>query len=137
MNRRRSPHKILVYEAVGFLAILALVWLDDVFGIPEKYLGDTGHPEWRELTVETVAILAIALVLILMTRRLVSRLFYLENFLKVCAWCRRIQHEGEWSSLEEYFSSGFDTRTTHGMCPECFEKTKPESPRRRRKRRER
>jgi len=124
MNRRKYPHRILVYEAIGFLAILTLSWLDEIIG--EWYFrAYTSHPEWLELAVETTAIVAIGLTILLMTRRLLSRLFYLESFLKVCAWCGKINHEGEWKSLEEYFSSGFDTKTTHGMCPDCFEKGKP------------
>lgn len=125
MKSRKYPHRILVYEAAGFLAILALIWLDEIFGIPERYFGAyTEHPEWWEVVVETAGVVAIGATILLTTRRLVSRLFYLERFLRVCAWCRRIHHEGGWSSLEEYLSSGFATKTTHGMCPDCFEKAR-------------
>jgi hypothetical protein len=125
MDRRKYPHRILAYEAAGFLAILIIVFLDEIFGFPEQYMGGyVTHPEWGEFAVEAAAILAIAAAMLLMTRRLVSRLFYLERFLRVCAWCRKIHHEGGWVSLEDYFSSGFDTQTSHGMCPECFEKAK-------------
>jgi len=125
MDSRRRPHRILVYEAIGFLAILVLIWIDEFFEFPERFLkAYTSHPELAEGAVETFAILAIAATILLMTRRLAARLFHLERFLRVCAWCRKIHHEGGWVSLEDYFSSGFDTKTTHGMCPECFGKAK-------------
>jgi hypothetical protein len=32
---RKYPHRIPVYEAVGFLAILVLVWIDEFFEFPD------------------------------------------------------------------------------------------------------
>lgn len=124
MIRRKYPEKILAYEAGGFLAIIAMILLDEIFEFPKRFFTVyTNHPEVWEGSFEIITILVIAITILLMTNRLVSRLFYLEGFLRVCAWCRKINHEGGWNTLEDYFSSGFDTRTTHGMCPECFEKT--------------
>ena len=120
MSRQSHPRTVLVYEAVAFAAILAIVWIDEIFEIPEALLRPyTRHPELWEGLLETVAIVAIAATILRMTRRVLSRLFYLESFLKVCAWCRKIQREDRWVTIEEYLASGFATRTTHGMCPEC------------------
>ena len=58
------------------------------------------------------------------TRRVLAQLKYLEEFMKVCAWCRRIEHQGRWMPLEEFFQQGFDTPTSHGICKECLDKTK-------------
>jgi len=57
------------------------------------------------------------------TRRLLKRLYYLEDFLRICSWCRKVCHDGKWMALEQYFSSKFATPTTHGMCPECMHKS--------------
>ena len=123
MDRRRYPRRILVYEAVGFLAILLIVFLDEILGFPEQRLGlHMTHPEWGEFALEAGVILAIAAAILSATQRLLTRFFYLERLLRVCAWCRKIHHGGGWVSLEDYFSSGFETKTTHGMCPECFAK---------------
>jgi hypothetical protein len=51
-----------------------------------------------------------------------QRLFYLDGFLRVCGWCRKIAHDGKWSTLEDYFDHDFDIQTSHGMCPECLGK---------------
>lgn len=126
MNKRKSHARIIIYEAVGLLAILVLTWLDTIFDIPKKYLiAYTSHPKVWEVSLETIGILFISITTLVITQRLVSRLFYLEGFLRVCAWCRKINHDDRWSSMENYFKLGFDIRTTHGMCPECYKKMSP------------
>jgi len=72
--------------------------------------------------METAAITIVGIVVISFTKCLMQRLFYLDGFLRVCAWCRKIGRDGEWSSLEDYFDRGFDIQTSHGMCPECLGK---------------
>ncbi|MGE5663312.1 MAG: hypothetical protein ACM31I_03155 [Deltaproteobacteria bacterium] len=125
MTGHKSPSRILVYQAAGFAAIFAISWLNEFLGLPERYLGvGPQYHEWAEGAVEAAAILLIAIPILLLTRRLVSRLFYLERFLKVCAWCRKINDDKRWLSIEDYMSSEFRMTTSHGMCPDCFEKAK-------------
>ncbi|MBI5576306.1 MAG: hypothetical protein HY896_08075 [Deltaproteobacteria bacterium] len=129
MKIRRYPERILVYEALGFLAILAMVLMDEIYEMPKRLFAKyTSQPEMWEGSFEVITVILVAVVILLATNRLVLRLFRLEGFLKVCAWCRKIQYEGEWTSVEKIFSSGFDTQTTHGMCPDCFEKSKGSNP---------
>jgi hypothetical protein len=40
--------------------------------------------------------------------------------MRVCAWCRRIFYRNRWIRLEEFMRQGFDTPTSHGICPECM-----------------
>ena len=56
------------------------------------------------------------------TRRLLKQVRQLEDFLRVCSWCRRIDYKGEWMRMEDFMQQGFDTPTTHGICPECLER---------------
>jgi hypothetical protein len=49
----------------------------------------------------------------------------LELLLSVCAWCRRIRDEGdanEWKTIERYIAEHTDSKFTHGMCPDCYER---------------
>jgi hypothetical protein len=125
MVDRTRPRTILVYEAIGFAAILGLIWSDEVFVSLERHLGAfTDRPEVWEGMLQSVILLVIAATIIYKTQGVLSRLFYLENFLRVCAWCRKIQHGDRWITLEDYLASGFATRTTHGMCPECAERAR-------------
>jgi len=68
------------------------------------------------------------------TRRLLRQVRQLEDFLRVCSWCRRIDYKGEWMPLEEFMEQGFDTPTTHGICPECLRQKKEAIERERRAR---
>lgn len=45
--------------------------------------------------------------MIILTKRLVSRLYYLEGFLRICAWRKKLEHNGEWIPLEEFFERKF------------------------------
>jgi hypothetical protein len=52
----------------------------------------------------------------------VSRLSYLESFLHVCAWCRKIEYNSRWLSLEAHFTQKTGGQVSHGICPECSAK---------------
>ncbi len=42
----------------------------------------------------------------------------------VCSYCKRIRdEENSWQKLETYMSALLEGRVTHGICPECYEKT--------------
>jgi glycogen debranching enzyme len=110
----KSASAILWYESAGFLMLFFLAWMDGF------------HSSWRESAIESVAVLAVWIVVFTFTKRLVTHLHHLEGFLRVCAWCQRIYHEDQWLSLEQYFSKGFKTETTHGICPRCAVRAKKE-----------
>jgi len=124
-EKKDQPAKVLTYESLGFLAIISLSWLDELLSLPSLLLhGNPYIPDFRESTVEMLLILAVWLLVAGATRRLLNRLHYLEEFLRVCAWCHRIHHKGRWLPIEELFQQGFDTPTTHGICPHCLARNK-------------
>lgn len=85
--------------------------------------GEPAEFNWLRVLGRTAVVLAVWGWVHLTTRRLLKRLHHLEEFLLVCSWCRKVGHEGEWLTMEEYFGSKFDTPTSHGICPECAKKT--------------
>jgi len=114
---------VLSYQSFGFLAIIALCWLNSLLGLPSLIL--EGHPQASDLespVLQMLLILAVWLLVSASTRRNLEKLRQLESFLRVCSWCYHIEHKGEWITLENFFEQGFDTPTTHGICPECLEK---------------
>ena len=122
-SRKDRPNSILWIEAFGFSFILALSWLTEVVRLPHFIFGEPFVPNWNRAILRTVVILLVWSGVHLATRRLLKRLHYLEEFLRVCSWCRRVCHEEEWLTTEKFFSSKFATRTSHGMCPECLRKS--------------
>lgn len=115
----KKPEFVLWVEGFGFGFLVAFVWLTEALGVPHFLFSDPAVFNWGRPLLRTVVVLGVWLAVHLATRRLLKRLHHLEEYLRVCAWCRKIGHEGEWMTTEEYFGSAFTTKTTHGMCPEC------------------
>jgi hypothetical protein len=117
--------KVSLYQNLGFLVILALCYLEDLLKLP--LLIFSGHPFmvfYRRSTLEILLVLCVWFLVSGSTRRILDRIRYLEKFMRVCAWCRRIDYQGRWMPLEEFMQQGFDTPTTHGICKECLSREK-------------
>lgn len=127
MNKTKKRwNSILWIEGFGFSLIIVLSWLTEIVRIPHLLFGESFTPNWHRAVLRTVVITLIWIWVTIATRRLLLRLYYLEEFMRICGWCRKVCHEGEWVPMEKYFSSQFSTQTTHGMCPECLKKGKEE-----------
>jgi hypothetical protein len=125
MKKKSQLTKIVLYQNLGFLAIIVLCFLDDLLKLPSLIF--SGHPFvilYRRPILEMLLILAVWFLVAGSTRRLLKRVKQLEDFMRVCAWCRKIDYKGEWMRLEEFMEQGFDTPTTHGICPECLRQQK-------------
>jgi hypothetical protein len=99
-----------------------LSWADELLGLPALLFGGPHRPNIAEAILETLLVLIVAIPIVIHTRRVVSRPFYFEGFLRVCAWCKNVEHHGDWIPVAEFFEERFETPTSHGMCPVCFAK---------------
>jgi hypothetical protein len=122
MKYKKLPENIYSIEAIGFFAIITLSWANEIIGLPGIIFGGPVTPNWREAIIETFIALLVWSAVHVMTRKTLKRLYYLEEFLRVCAWCRKIGYNNEWIPIEEYFSREYATKTSHGVCPECAKK---------------
>ncbi len=113
---------ILRAQIIGFSTLLVIMWLVELFRLPHHFFGESAEFLWPRVLFRTATVLVIWLLVHLTTRRLLQRLHELERFLRICGWCRRVGHAGEWLTLEDYFNSRFATPTSHGICPACAEK---------------
>ena len=123
MNKNSHLTKIVLYQHLGFLGIIVICYLDEWLKLPALIFSD--HPfafVYRQSTLDMLLILAVWFLVSASTRRILERVRYLEKFMRVCAWCRRINYQGKWMPLEEFMNQGFDTPTTHGICTECRSK---------------
>jgi hypothetical protein len=120
METKTFARTVLWFEIAAFSLLVALSWADELFGVPALLFGGSHQPNIREASLETIVILVVAIPIVIRTRRVVERLFYLENFLRVCAWCQKVEQRGHWVPIAEFFQERFDARTSHGMCPDCF-----------------
>ena len=117
----RASTRILWYEGFGFMMIILLTWADDLLHLPYHLFGGSYQSHWRSSLMQTEVVLLVWFVVHRMTARVVARLHYLEHMLRMCAWCRKVNDGEEWVPTEQYFSTKFDTPTSHGMCPDCAE----------------
>ena len=122
MENKKVLGKIILYELSGFLAIILLVWLNELVDIPHYLFGAPATPvNVVEGLIETVAFLACGAVVIYQSRRLIRQIRYLEGFLHVCAFCRKINVEDDWIPLESYLKQRSEVQISHSFCPECYE----------------
>lgn len=71
-----------------------------------------------------VATSAVALaVLILLVRRMLAY----EDVVKMCAWSRTIEYQGEWMSFEQYLGARFGIVPSHGVSPDAARRVREES----------
>jgi hypothetical protein len=120
MRTSRGAPRVILAESIGFGLIIAASWLDELMSLPQVLFGGTaGGRNLREAAFETAVVLLVAMPTLIFSSSVTRRLFRLSLFLRVCAWCRRIEANGQWLPLEEFFKQHFDTATSHGMCPEC------------------
>ena len=125
MNKTKKKwNSILWIEGFGFSLIILLSWLTEIIRIPHLLYGEAFTPNWSRAVLRSIVVSLIWLWVYLATRRLLKRLHYLEEFMRICGWCRKVCQDGEWVPMEKYFSSKFATQTTHGMCPDCLRKGK-------------
>lgn len=117
---RKKPAAILWCINLGFVGIILLSWLDEILRLPYLLFGGVASQgNWQESLMESLLAIVIWVITYLYARRIIQRVYYLEGFLTVCAWCRKIRFEDKWIPLEEFFASGLQTKTSHGMCPTC------------------
>ena len=116
---RTSSDSILIKEAIGFALIIMLSWATELLHLPHFLFNEPNSFNWQRAVLRTVVILAVWLWVHLATKRVLKRLHHLEEYLLICSWCRKVGHDGEWLTTEQYFGSKFATETSHGICPEC------------------
>ena len=48
-----------------------------------------------------------------------AELLRIRSLLNVCAWCKKIQDDGDWITLEDFAERRTRSEMTHGICPSC------------------
>lgn len=117
---------ILLVETIAFSLLIIMSWLTEILRIPHLLYGEDFIPDWRRAALRSVVISVIWLWVFLATKKMLKRLHYLEEFVRVCGWCRKVGHADKWIDMEKYFNSKFDIKMSHGMCPDCLQKKKEE-----------
>ena len=121
MKKNSQLTRIVMYQNLGFLCILLICYMDELLKLPWLVFSENPFAFlYRRTTLDILLVLAVWFLVSTSTRRILDRIRYLEKFMRVCAWCRKINYQGEWMPLEEFMRQGFDTPTTHGICKDCL-----------------
>lgn len=121
-----KSNRILWVEATAFSVLIVFSWLTEAIRIPHLLYGEDFTPNYHRAIIRSGVLLLIWLWVNMATRKLLKRLHYLEEFLRVCSWCRKVSYGNDWIEMETYLKSKFATKTSHGMCPDCLRKQKQE-----------
>ncbi len=111
---------MLTLEAVGFLLIVAIIWMDELLDLPHLMFDAARTPvRWGEGFLESVLTIAVGSAVVLTTYRAFRRIEYLESLIVMCAWCRRVRAKDEWLSVESFLERQHQSHTSHGICEGC------------------
>ena len=117
-NLKKNP--IIIVECSIFMLVLLIIWMDEFVDIPHHVFHASPAPyRIEEYLFETFSIVLLAIFVIITTYYFEKRIHQLESFLRVCAWCRKVFVNDKWIDLEEYLSTEYQTKSTHGICPDC------------------
>jgi hypothetical protein len=120
MQPKAQSLYIVYWEWLGFGLAILMLWIDEILDVPHFLLGAAATPvNWAESAMESVFLLILALVVTAQSRRALSRIRYLEAFLRVCRQCKRIFSNGLWVPFDQYLSEQTDVRVSQGLCADC------------------
>ena len=124
----RFPLAVVALEATGFLAIMALIWIDELWDLPHYLFGASRTPfRPTEAIAESGLVLLMGAAIIVSSIRILRRVAYLESMIVLCAWCRRVRMDESWVSIEAFLHEHRRT-TSHGICPDCKLRLEEELP---------
>jgi len=121
--RPNAMSRIVILEMVGFVAVIVVIWLDELADLPYYLLGTPRTPgRLPEALLESLLVLIVCAGVVASTIWLFRRIERLESYIVMCAWCRKVRVDERWITFEEYLSEKNSLQTSHGVCKACAEK---------------
>lgn len=121
-TKQRTMYWIIGVQLMGFVGIALLVWADERFDFANVIFGQPKAPyNTVEALTESSFILVFGVGIALWSRRVLLRIRYLEGFISLCAFCKKVRVGESWVPLEVFLGDHSDARLSHGFCPACAE----------------
>ena len=111
------------WQFLTFIMLILLVWVNEVRDMP-ALLFNTAPQDVNLFRgcLLTAAVLVAAIVAIGNTYLQQKRV--LNSMISVCSSCNKVRvNQNHWKQMEEYISDNSLLTFTHGLCPDCMEKT--------------
>ena len=123
VTKSMMTRRVVAYELIACLAVILFLWIDELLDVPHHLFGVEPTPiNWVESLLESGFIIVLCTFVITISYRFLQRIKYLEGFLRICAFCKRIRIEDKWIPLDQFVSDHSAAMFSHGYCPECVEK---------------
>lgn len=118
------PAAVILYEIIGFVAIIIFLWLDEIFDLPHYLFNSIKTPvNVVESIFESIIILIIAIFCVRVSSRLLSKIKIMEGLLPICTSCKKIRDDNNhWQTIENYIESRSNASFSHCLCQECMKK---------------
>ena len=115
--------RVIIYQLIGYGILLFLIAGDEVFDFPHTVFGFQSTPiNWVEVLIEGSYIIVLCLFSVYLSLRLLKEIKFLEGYLPICSYCKKIRDGKDWKSIEGYISEHSEALFSHGLCPEFAEK---------------
>ncbi len=122
MTKKRLVGTILLFEALAFILVVLMIWINEVADVPHLVFGaPTTQVNWVEGIIETVFVVLLGGFVVYLSWRRVHRIRFLEGMLPVCSFCKKIRVGKEWVRIEQYIEDHSAAEFTHSLCPACVE----------------
>jgi len=122
MTKDIISKRIILYDLIGFGVVILILWLDELIDVPHLLFGAAATPvNIREVVAETAVVILLGIGVIGVTWQLLQRVKYLEGFLPVCSFCKKIRVGDAWIPIVDYITDHSEALFTHGCCPQCTE----------------
>ncbi|MBW1848548.1 MAG: hypothetical protein JRJ27_15745 [Deltaproteobacteria bacterium] len=119
-------HAIKITFFIGFIFIIILLWMNELFDLPYRLLGAPPTPiNYKEAVFESVFIVCTLVLFMFISFRLGKHIKYLEGLTVICANCKKIRIQNEWIPIEKWLSGKTDVLFSHGVCNECIKELYP------------
>ena len=120
MTKNILSKRILLYEFTGFGFVILFLWLNELIDIPHLILGAQATPiNIPESIFETVIVLLLFIMVTMFNYKILKRLKYLEGFIILCSYCKKIRVEESWIPIEVYIRDHSEAQFSHSLCKEC------------------
>lgn len=119
--------RVVFIEAMTFLMLFLLLWIDELIDLPYLWLGAPQTPfNWRESLLESLFVLILGAMVLFYTGHLLGKVKRLEGILPICAACKKIRDEkGDWQQIEAFIRDRSQAEFSHSICPDCKNKLYP------------
>ena len=125
--KKQSIHwqEAIFWLSLGFLTILVVTWSDGVRSLAHLWAG-TSKPQAtiNDLMIKSSIFFMLWMLAAYKVYRIIGRLTYIERFLHFCAWCRRIEADGQWLPMEAILLNRKEKEISHSICPDCVQTMK-------------